>query len=516
MSRFEEMTPRQRHRTRRLMMLLASLGLTAVLLVALSVLLNQRATVLGARDVVANAPTETAPRTESSAAQPAALLAQVATPTPTPTPTLALDPGQMTPTAQPLSESGQPLYPKIELTDLPLPAEDQVRIYVQLLIASPTPISISAAPGSTTLFMPLLSRSYGPPTFVLPAARDPEPFYSLDGLSTTNWPSASQMSASKLSVHAIGRGDPYIMQFVRSARPRLIKTVGDFGWLAEVDAIDPNTTIIGRAYGQDESWVLTVDPAQAASEYINRYLGEYRNNPFIDYWEGWNEFVWSPGEIDRLQWYVQFEASRACQMQALGLKAAVGGFAVGWPNTYPEYEHFLPMLEAANRCGAIFHLHEYNRPLMFCGVASNKPDIIPGAPPINQPAGPLTLRYRFLYEGWLRPRGLAQVPLVISETGIDRVPATGDCAAIDPYAYDPGHTTWKQHSEWWVQTGVGPTPELAYVNQLAWYDRELRHDSYVLGATVFTMGANGGTGGWADFDIHDAAITLANYVASQR
>ena len=134
---------------------------------------------------------------------------------------------------------------------------------------------------------------------------------------------------------------------------------------------------------------------------------------------------------------------------------------------------------------------------------------------INQPAGPLTLRYRFWYEGWLRPRGLANVPLVISETGIDRVPATGDCAAVDPYPVDASKATWKSYGDWWVQNGVGSTPEQSYINQLAWYDRELRHDDYVLGATIFTMGASGG-GGWAPFDIHDAAITLANYVASQR
>lgn len=511
MSRFEAMTPRQRHRARRLTMLVASLGLTVVLLVALSVLLSQRANALGDGNVVAAAPTLAAPLTGEQAVQPAAVLAQVSTPSPT---APAVGP-TATPSPRPLNESGEPLYPQVEMTDMPLPAEDQMRIFVQLLIASPTPLTSSSAPQPTTLYVPMLSRSYGPPTYVLPAARDPEPFFSIDGLSASNWPSASQMSASKLGFHAIGRNDPYMMQFMRSARPRLIKTVGDFGWMAEVDAIDPNTTIIGRVYGQDESWVLSLDPAVAATTYIDRYQGEYASNPFIDYWEGWNEFVWSPGETSRLDWFAQFEAARACQMQARGYKAAVGGFAVGWPNSYAEFEHLLPIIEAASRCGAIFHLHEYNRPLMYCGVASNRPDIIPGAPAINQPAGPLTLRYRFLYEGWLRPRGLANVPLVISETGIDRVPATGDCAAVDPYPLDPGRTTWKHHGEWWVQNGVGPTPEMAYVNQLAWYDRELRHDSYVLGATIFTMGVNG-TGGWGDFDIHDVAIPLANYVSSQR
>jgi len=500
-------------------MLVASLGLTVVLLVALSVLLSQRATAtagLPASDHAFLGATQNPPSpVTNDAQQPAAMLLQDTSPTPTPSlpaPTASMVAPLVTPAA---GDYSAPLYPYIERTDLPLPAQDQMRVIVQLLIASPTPLTSSAAPQPTILFLPFMSRVSGPPAFVAPAARDPEPYYPLSGISTSSWPSASQITASKLSIHAIGRNDPYMLQFIRSSLPRLVKVVSDFGWMAEVKAIDPDITVIGRVYGQDESMVLRLDPAVAATEYINQNLGHYRSNPFIDYWEGWNEFVWSGGDVGRIQWYAQFEASRACQMQALGLRASVGGFAVGWPNTYAEFEHLLPILEAANRCGAIFHLHEYNRPLMFCGVASNRPDLIPGAPAINQPAGPLTLRYRFLYEGWLRPRGLASVPLVISETGIDRVPATGDCAAIDPFPFDPTRVTWKQHGEWWVQNGYGSSAELAYVNQLAWYDRELRHDSYVLGATVFTMGAEGNSG-WGPFDIHDVAIALANYVASQR
>ena len=496
-------------------MLLASLMLTAVLLTGLSLLLNQRAVALSSGDAPTTAAllqSETSHVADESPQQPAAQLAQAPSPTPTLAPTEA--PVVPVPAGDP-NAAGSPLYPQIELTDMPLPADEQLRIFVQLLVPSPTPLSSSAANPPTLLFVPLISSGYTPPTYIMPAARDPEPFYSIDNLSNTNWPAASQISASKLSIHTIGRGDPYMMQFVRTSLPRVIKTVGDFGWMSEVKAVDPGVVILGRVYGQDESWVLKLDPAAAATEYINQNLGHYQGNPAIDYWEGWNEFVWTPGDASRLQWFVQFESARACQMQARGLKAAVGGFAVGWPNTYAEFEHVLPLMEAASRCGAIFHLHEYNRPLMYCGVASNRPDLIPGAPAINQPAGPLTLRYRFWYEGWLRPRGLANVPLVISETGIDRVPATGDCAAVDPYPVDASKATWKSYGDWWVQNGVGSTPEQSYINQLAWYDRELRHDDYVLGATIFTMGASGG-GGWAPFDIHDAAITLANYVASQR
>ncbi|MGQ0601698.1 MAG: hypothetical protein ACT4QE_08390, partial [Anaerolineales bacterium] len=56
---------------------------------------------------------------------------------------------------------------------------------------------------------------------------------------------------------------------------------------------------------------------------------------------------------------------------------------------------FLPALEAARRCGGIFHLHEYNAPTLACGVSTGQSNIIPGAPALTVPAGPLTLRYRF-------------------------------------------------------------------------------------------------------------------------
>jgi hypothetical protein len=425
------------------------------------------------------------------------------------------------PASTPLGNASLPdPHPQIELTDLPLPGANGSPLVMIQAMGTATPITAPTQPavtGPTTLYLPGLANQYlARRSQPAPEPRDPEPFVVLPGIGTDSWPAATEMSESKLTVHAIGRGDPYIMQFVRSARPRFIKTVGDFGWLTEVKAVDPTIIVIGRIFGQDESWVLSLAPADAARLYIEQRLNEYRLNPQIDYWEGWNEFVWDRSRPEMLSWFAQFEGERACQMQSLGLRAAIGGFSVGWPNTYDEMGLFVPALEAAQRCGALFHLHEYNRPAMNCGVASNQAGLIPGAPAISQPAGPLTLRYRFWYEGWLRPAGLADVPLVISETGIDAVPATGDCISINPYPHDPGRFTWKHFGDWWVSRGYGSSPALAYINQLAWYDREMRWDPYVIGATVFTMGYPGTSSGWGLFDTHEASIPFANYVASQR
>lgn len=323
---------------------------------------------------------------------------------------------------------------------------------------------------------------------------------------TPNWPNGlDRLTNSKLGVHVVQNNDPFIMEFIRRARPRVVKSVGDLGWLADVKQVSPNTVTIGRIAEQNEDWVLSMTPEDAADLYIASQLERYRLNPGADYWEGWNEFV--PVNPDRLRWYTRFEAHRACALQALGFRAAVGGFSVGVPE-YSEMAIFLPALEAAYRCGGIFHLHEYNSPTMDCGVTVNQTGAIPGAPNFGAvPVGYHALRYRFWYEGYLKPRGLGDLPLVISEAGIEGRPnAGGPCN-------DPGGRAWKSYADWWVQQGYGPTGAEAYVNLLAWYDSQMRQDPYVIGATLFTAGANF-DGGWGPFDLHDVFVPLAHYAVA--
>jgi hypothetical protein len=323
-----------------------------------------------------------------------------------------------------------------------------------------------------------------------------------------DWPAGlAGPTGSKLGLHAIANNDQYIMEFVRRVRPRVVKSVDDLGWLADVKRVSPNTVTIGRISGQDEGMVDSKDPVAAADAYIAGQLEKYRLNPGVDFWEGWNEFV--PVNTTRMAWYAQFEARRACAMQALGLRAAVGGFSVGVPE-YADMATFMPALEAAYRCGAIFTLHEYNSPTLTCGVRNNDANIIPGAPNFGGVLmGYHTLRYRFWYEGYLKPRGMGDLPLVISEAGVEGRPtAGGPCD-------DPGGKAWKNYGDGWVQRGFGPSPAEAYVNLLAWYDQELRKDAYVWGATLFTVGAPFGEGSWNEFDLHQVLVPLAKYEVTQ-
>ena len=170
---------------------------------------------------------------------------------------------------------------------------------------------------------------------------------------------------------------------------------------------------------------------------------------------------------------------------------------------------FVPALVAAHKCGGIFTLHEGVSPLPGCGVFTNKAAVIPGAPDFGAtPMGYFMLRYRFWYEGYLKPLGAGDLPLVISELEIGGLVPGQACNG-------PGGATWKPYEQYWIANGVGPDGPHAYVNLLAWYDSEIRQDPYVIGAAIFTAGAPNPNDGWFISDVHDAIIPLAYYEVTQ-
>lgn len=385
------------------------------------------------------------------------------------------------------------------------------------------PAGLNPAHTQSTANEPPAITPLAPLTFTLSATASLSPTLTLSPTATitvTSSPSLPQgwpgnypeLTASKLSVHVIRNEDRLVMELVRRAHPRLIKALDDFSWLVEVKAVSPGTLTIGRLNdfesSSQEHWPETKDPVAAAEEYVAAHLDIYQRNPVVDYWEAWNEFV--PVTPERWKWYALFEATRACLMQAHGLRAAVGGFAAGSPE-YSEMALFVPALEAAHRCGGIFTLHEGVSPIIGCGVSATDPEVrIPGAPQFdNIPVGYITVRYRYWYEGYLKPRGLGDLPLVVSELAVGGIVPESPCNG-------PGGAGWKGYQSWWVQQGVGPTGPEAYVNVLAWYDRLMQKDPYVIGATIFTAGAISPDLGWTDADLHDALIPLMNYLLRER
>ncbi len=303
---------------------------------------------------------------------------------------------------------------------------------------------------------------------------------------------------TKLGVHVTLNGGG-VLDYVAAVQPPVMKGVDDIGYLKEVKALSPNTTTIGRFVVRQEN-IGQGDPAQRAIDFVNEMMPKYlANKDWVDYWEGWNEVTYP-----NYEWYAVFEATRACEMQKHGLKAAIGGFSTGTPEPW-QFEAFLPAIEAGIRCGAILTTHEYGAPTMYLWWSQGLPESYgQAAVPAYPDRGPLIGRYRFLYYNVLLPRGL-RIPLVISETGIDGGAGAGQ---------RPGYSSaqgWLGFQDYWgKELGVGD-PNQFYVDQLAWYDSMLRQDSFVIGATIFNIGVSET---WASFDSSPILPKLAEYALS--
>lgn len=349
------------------------------------------------------------------------------------------------------------------------------------LTPSSTPIFPSRTPTPTPTPTPTYTRpptSVPPPTAV--GGSGPIPPY-LQG----------NPNRSKLSIHVIFNNDPRIMEFVRQTRPAVIKGVDDFGFLAEVEQVSPNTIIVGRRNFENQDY--GGNPEEAARRFVQTQLREYQLNPAVDFWEGWNEP--DPG-LDRMAWYARFEQERVRELARYGFRAAIGGFSTGVPEM-DEFALFIPAIETAMQYGGILTLHEYSAPEMTFGYGS----ALPGYP-FYEDRGSLTFRYRWYYEELLIPRGLV-IPLVITEAGIDGI--------LGNRPGPPGKG-WSDFQAYGVAQGWGRTGVESFINQLAWYDAGTRRDDYVLGFTVFTAGP---VAQWGPYDIGPILPQMADYIRSQ-
>lgn len=351
----------------------------------------------------------------------------------------------------------------------------------------PTPFA-SPVPEDERLSLPLVRREVtGTPTPTsTPGPTDtPVPTPT----PTLPWPDTlEEPPESRLGIHVQWNNSPEIMDFVRHMKPRAVKTVGDFGFCAEIKEVSPDTIIVGRV---DDDPPLEGDPKQEAQAFVMRHLETYQLNPAVDYWEGINE----PDIMGKMPWYAEFEAERVRVMAQHGFKTAVGSFSTGVPE-WDEFEQFLPAIRAAKQHDGILTLHEYDAPTMDRTVGAG----LPGKP--NHPdRGVLALRYRWWYEDFLKPRDLV-IPLVISEAGVDGLVADR-----------PGPSDgrgWKHFQDYWIGEGLGHDPYDIYIRQLRWYDDQVRQDDYVIGWTVFTAGAMGED--WESYDITDMLRHIAHEI----
>jgi hypothetical protein len=342
-------------------------------------------------------------------------------------------------------------------------------------------------------------------------------------MSSSNYPQLST-TGSKLGAHVIVMNDD-TAKFV-AAGPGVVKFAGDWG---SAPLCPPGTFVTGRkVIGGDDAQQIRArgfTPAKAVQEFIygkEQQIETYKSNPNIQYWEGHNEPVW--GDLEGIKWYADMEIARMEEMKKLGLKCVIGNFATGTP-PMELWAGFMDALHAAKQYGAILGLHEYSCPWLWWMTGHYQIEeenwVDPNDP--KRVEGWTTLRYRQVYRQFLEPAGLGDIPLVITEFGIDPM--------VNPKPEDAPDAAWKDLGGFWtkhkddakldyerqkypIPEGVdfsGPK-ENKYFEQLKWYDRQMMQDRYVIGATIFTFGSFGGA--WERFDVTGTNVAglLIEYV----
>ncbi len=323
---------------------------------------------------------------------------------------------------------------------------------------------------------------------------------------------------SKLGAHVIVMNDD-TARFIE-AGPAVVKFAGDWGMAS---AVPLGTFIIGRqvlktdddAQHQRSAGML---PQQAVQKFLfgrENQIETYRANPVIRYWEGHNEPVWTDAE--GLAWYADVEIERMKQMDKLGLKCVIGNFATGTP-PMELWPAFVPACRYAAEHGHILGLHEYGGTYLWwmTGKCQDNPEENCRTSD-GRLAGWTILRYRQVYDRFLIPAGAGELKLVVTEFGLDIV--SGPPGAPSGAFRNLGSYWAHPKDQVPLPEGVAPhkNREQFFMEQLKWYDREMRQDPYVIGATIYTFGNFGGT--WEAFDVTGeggVAPLLTEYVKQQK
>lgn len=320
---------------------------------------------------------------------------------------------------------------------------------------------------------------------------------------------------SKLGGHFMNGGNP---QPWIAAGARVFKFTPEV--LGMSSLVPPGPLVVGKLDQEEGAIGLTdwkalmrggTGPVDAARARFNAQTGihpggnrppvnRYKANPRVDVWEDDNE-VQPDDEIEG-RWYALYCVEMMKLYESIGKRRANFSFAVGTPE-FGIWEYLLPAVRYARDNGHYISLHEYMGAEADFGVGSRQVDA--NGKPINHwfgrddgkyPYGWAALRYRYVWDRILRPAGLGDARLIITEAGCDSVPS------VTPHGVSVG--TWKEHREYWK--GQGHDPETYYAGMLGWYDERLREDAFVAGATVFTVGS---VGIWRNWDIGDTNVERA-------
>lgn len=288
------------------------------------------------------------------------------------------------------------------------------------------------------------------------------------------------------------RADGQIDTLIRLGKPALIKTLNlDPNFARYIKEHSPTTIVVGRIIlGQLDLTADPIPPAREAAAKLLEVALEPTRFQYFDAWEGYNEPV--ADTLDKMQRLADHEAERTRLLAEQGVRSVVGNFAAGHP-PLELWQYFTPALEAVRAHSGYLGVHEYSAPIMQWGFGSLQST--PGADEGDE--GWLTLRYRKAYRHYLGPMGYDDIPLLITECGVD-----GTVGGRPGPAEAKG---WRDFEAHWISNGLRADIPGVYMDQLLWYDSELYKDDYVKGAAIFAAGASQG---WESYEILGRTIEL--------
>ncbi|MEM7128758.1 MAG: hypothetical protein AAF702_20665 [Chloroflexota bacterium] len=305
---------------------------------------------------------------------------------------------------------------------------------------------------------------------------------------------------SKLGIH-VERNLPELFDLLETQAVRAVTTLElDANFAAQIKQTSPGTQLIGRIHLPDPD-LQNMNPTAAAADFVNQilpYADDDRRRPHFDGWISYNEPV--AGNHDEMKRLADFEAERTRLLGERGIRSVIGNFATGGPDL-EFWEHFISALQAASQYNGWLGLHEYSAPTIYYLSTRDNQNRYPGIAPHDD--GWLTLRYRKVYNQYLKPAGLA-IPLVFTECGVDGLVRAGRGGPADARG-------WQDFQRYWAENGYGLWGPGAYIEQLVWYDEALRQDDYVIGACIYGMATSGQ---WLSYDINGPALgVLKQYLS---
>lgn len=335
-----------------------------------------------------------------------------------------------------------------------------------------------------------------PPTETPTVTPTPRPTDTPTPIATPFPPGAP----SKLGIH-VERNVPELFELLETNAVTAVTTLElDAQFVSQIKQISPRTQIIGRIHLSDPD-LKNLNPTAAALDFLNQilpYADDERRRPYFDGWIAFNEPV--PGNGEEMKRLADFEAERTRLLGDRGIRSVIGNFATGVPDL-TLWEQFLPAVQTAAQYGGWLGLHEYAAPTIYYLSTRADQGRYPGVSP--QDEGWLTLRYRKVYNQFLKPAGLA-IPLVFTECGIDGLVQAGRHGP-------PNARGWRDFQQYWSENGFGLWGPGAYIEQLVWYDEALRQDDYVIGACIYGLATSSQ---WLSYDISGPALgVLKQYLS---